>query len=158
METTKRTFNSPSKGVLSEKELCSEITQYVQESPDDSYSLVIGTDSEQGEHVEFITAIVMHRVGRGGRYFWTRLRSPRFNSLRERIWQEAFLSIKIALRLRELLPKEICSRLEIHADVGENGLTRNLINEVTGMITGNGFKPRIKPDAYAATAVADRHC
>jgi predicted RNase H-related nuclease YkuK (DUF458 family) len=32
-----------------------------------------------------------------------------------------------------------------------------MIDEVVGMIIGNGMRVRIKPHAYAATSVADKH-
>ena len=44
----------------------------------------------------------------------------------------------------------------IHADVGENGATKDMIREVIGLIGGNGFEAKIKPEAFAATCVADR--
>jgi predicted RNase H-related nuclease YkuK (DUF458 family) len=46
---------------------------------------------------------------------------------------------------------------EIHADVGENGPTKQMIQEVVGMIRANNFTVRTKPESYAATNVADRH-
>ena len=45
----------------------------------------------------------------------------------------------------------------IHADIGENGQTRDMIKEVVGLIRGNGFEPKIKPEAYVASCVADRY-
>ncbi len=45
----------------------------------------------------------------------------------------------------------------IHADIGENGDTKDMVKEVVGLIRGNGFEPKIKPEAYVATAVADRY-
>jgi len=32
-----------------------------------------------------------------------------------------------------------------------------MIREVVGMVNGNGFYARTKPDAYGATSVADKH-
>ena len=32
-----------------------------------------------------------------------------------------------------------------------------MIKELTNLIRGNGFKPKIKPDAYIATTLADRY-
>ncbi len=43
----------------------------------------------------------------------------------------------------------------IHADVGEQGKTRE--KEVTGLIKGHGFEPMIKPYSFAASVVADRY-
>ena len=75
------------------------------------------------------------------------------------------LSIELALILRENLNqklKEIKEPLDyqfryIHADVGENGITREMIKEVVGLIRGNGFEPKIKPESFAASVVADRY-
>ncbi|EKD86242.1 MAG: hypothetical protein ACD_37C00395G0001 [uncultured bacterium] len=47
--------------------------------------------------------------------------------------------------------------LEIHIDVGEHGDTREMIKEVVGMVTGNGFVAKTKPNAYGASYVADKH-
>jgi len=32
-----------------------------------------------------------------------------------------------------------------------------MIKEVIGLIRGNGFEPRIKPESFAASNVADRY-
>jgi len=45
----------------------------------------------------------------------------------------------------------------IHADVGEQGKTKEMVKEVTGLIRANGFEPRIKPMSFAASVVADRY-
>jgi predicted RNase H-related nuclease YkuK (DUF458 family) len=42
-------------------------------------------------------------------------------------------------------------------DIGENGETKSMINEVMGMVRAHNFESRIKPDSYAASKVADRH-
>jgi hypothetical protein len=46
---------------------------------------------------------------------------------------------------------------EIHIDVGPLGPTRDMINEVAGMVRGNGFKAKTKPDSWGASSVADKH-
>ena len=57
--------------------------------------------------------------------------------------------------LKEVL--EVSYQLQyIHADVGKNGATKDMIKEVTGLILGNGFTPMIKPESFAASSVADR--
>ena len=48
-------------------------------------------------------------------------------------------------------------KVEIHLDVGTHGETKDLIKEVTGMIVNSGFAAKIKPDACAASKVADKH-
>jgi len=47
--------------------------------------------------------------------------------------------------------------LEIHVDIGPNGETRSMINEIVGMIRANGFKVATKPSSWGASHVADRH-
>lgn len=46
---------------------------------------------------------------------------------------------------------------EIHVDVGENGATKTMIQELVGMIRANNFEAKTKPESYAASKVADRH-
>ena len=46
---------------------------------------------------------------------------------------------------------------EVHIDVGENGATREMIQELVGVVRANNFEAKTKPDSYAASKVADRH-
>ena len=86
-----------------------------------------------------------------------------FYNWKTRILEEVFLSCELALFLRESLEKKLKDTSfnyqfrYIHADIGENGDTREMIKEVTGLIRGNGFEPKIKPESYAASTVADRY-
>jgi predicted RNase H-related nuclease YkuK (DUF458 family) len=41
--------------------------------------------------------------------------------------------------------------------VGENGDTKQMVQELVGMIRANNFEVRTKPNSYAASSVADRH-
>jgi predicted RNase H-related nuclease YkuK (DUF458 family) len=45
----------------------------------------------------------------------------------------------------------------IHADIGEQGQTRDMIKEIVGLIKGNGFEPKIKPESFVASTIADRY-
>jgi len=47
--------------------------------------------------------------------------------------------------------------LEIHTDIGQVGETKEMIKEIVGMVKGNGFEVKIKPESFGATSVAD-HC
>ena len=84
------------------------------------------------------------------------------HSLREKIYAETLESLNFALffvpLLRRLINGDSPSyNLEIHIDVGEHGDTRDMIKEVVGMVTGNGFVAKTKPYAYGASYVADKH-
>jgi predicted RNase H-related nuclease YkuK (DUF458 family) len=46
--------------------------------------------------------------------------------------------------------------VEIHVDVGQQGETRALIREIVGMVTGSGYRARIKPESFGASSVADK--
>ena len=160
-------FYNPSRGNLKLKEVIREILGYISESPDKFYNIIVGCDSSSGLEPHFPVAIVILRVGEGGRFFLKRIKYPsrKFYNFHQRVLEEVLLSCELALSLREILEKEIKTVSQIpnyqfryiHADVGENGATKDMVKEVTGLIRGNGFEPKIKPEAYAASVVADRY-
>ncbi len=150
-------YHNPTKGVLNLEETVQEIRDYMASDSESRYTLVVGSDSEDNLEVDFITAIVVHRVGHGARYFWKSTVQPRLATLRDRVWQEALLSLETAKELISVLGEGNGPEVEIHVDIGTNGPTKKMIQEVTGMIRGSGFVVRIKPEAYAAASVADRH-
>jgi uncharacterized protein len=152
------TFQNPTDGERTFNQMVDGIISFVGEPSKDGYSLMVGTDSEMSDETSFITAVVIHRRGKGGRYYWAKMVKPRFSTLRERIWQEAIFSISIAKSIvEELMKREVeNNNVEIHVDIGENGPTRALIQEITGYVRGNGFAVFIKPESCAASAVADR--
>lgn len=158
-------FFSPSKGELTLDELVFEIAQFIKEEPDNLYRLVIGTDSQirgsdGSSEIFFVTAVVIHRIGFGGRYFWAKEKRIQKMFLRDRIYTETLLSLSAAETLVPLLRIAVPDSLydlEIHIDVGPNGATRDMIKEVVGMVTGMGLIAKTKPDSYGAYVVADRH-
>jgi predicted RNase H-related nuclease YkuK (DUF458 family) len=153
-------YHSPTLGRLTFSEVIEEIVAMMASAPADLFSIVVGTDSQTyyGE-AEYVTAIVVHRVGKGGRYFWRRVVERKPKTLRDRIWREAWLSYETAQTLIEAFKNRGISdcRLEIHVDIGRGGRTRELVEEVVGAIRGSGFFVRTKPEAYAASVVADKH-
>lgn len=153
-------FQSPTFGRLNLLEVKEKIVSFMAKEPKDSYRLAIGSDSQvKNNEVDFVSAIVIHRVGSGGIYFWYRTSEKKKYVLRDRIYQEAFLSLDLANRfLKEMKGNGISKfDVEIHVDIGKFGDTRMMINEVVGMIRGNGYKVKTKPESYGASNVADRH-
>jgi len=155
-------FNSSFGLKLTTTEVVAEVLRFMTADPKRKYKVVIGTDSEwlQSKNADFVTAIVVHRIGNGGRYFWRRIQAGKFHTLRDRIIREVMLSLEIAHTvLKELKNSSEGDNwtFEIHADIGENGETKALIQEVVGIIRANHFEVRTKPESYAATKVADRH-
>ncbi len=155
-------FNTPYGLKLNIAQVAEELTQFMKADPQSRYKIVIGSDSEGFEPaflVDFVTAIVVHRVGNGGRYFWRRVELGKFHTLRDRIIQEVMLSLETAQEILGVLKTMEAPNFdfEIHADIGEKGETKTMIQEVVGMIRANNFEARTKPDSYAASNVADRH-
>ncbi|HEY8552394.1 MAG TPA: ribonuclease H-like YkuK family protein [Thermaerobacter sp.] len=152
-------FISPTRGALSFDAMCAEILDYIRAEPDAQYKLIIGTDSQVRQQTQFVTAVVVHRLGKGARYFYQARKQRKITSLRQKIFYEASLSLSLATRLAERLAARggTLPNVEIHLDVGMQGDTRDLIREIVGMVVGSGFDAKIKPESYAASSVADRH-
>ncbi len=165
-QTNEAKFISPTKGELTIDGVVSEIVGFVSEDRKVSYSLVIGTDSQERRQngtreIDFVTAVVVHRHGKGGRYFWTKRKREKIYTLRDKIYAETLDSLELARDLVPCLHTSLHALapydLEIHIDVGEVGPTREMIKEVVGMVTGNGFTAKTKPESYGAFVVADKH-
>ncbi len=161
----KNGFYSPSKGSLTVRKMLKEISDFVGEDPHSFYSLVIGTDSQikningKGE-CDFVTAIVIHRKGKGARYFWKKDKVHKAPVLRDKIYSETTRSLETAHELVPSLRRMVSPAkydLEIHIDVGSLGKTREMIREVVGMVNGNGFVAKTKPESWGASSVADKH-
>lgn len=165
MTSRKSLFISPTKGPLPVSAVVEEIAGFIDSEPDRLYQVVIGTDS-QARHVnshaevDFVTAIVVHRYGAGARYFWRKNKEVMAPALRQKIYTETQLSLETASEIVPLLRNAISPGkydFEIHIDVGPLGPTRDMIKEVVGMVQGNGFKAKTKPDSWGASSVADKH-
>lgn len=158
-------FISPSRGELSVSRIIEEIAEFVDEEPESFYRLIIGTDSQtrrngKGPETDFVSAIVIYRKGRGARYFWRKKRQYNIPRLRDKIYTETLMSLDLAQGLVPRIRKRISPAkydLEIHIDVGPLGPTRDMIREVVGMVNGNGYVAKTKPDSWGASSVADKY-
>lgn len=152
-------FVSPTWGRLSFNEMFGKLLEYIRENHGQKYNLIIGTDSFLNSETLFVSAIIIHKIGHGGRYFYNKLHRRKMDNLRQRIFYEATMSIELASILMERLNENGLKELpiEIHLDVGTNGNTKEIIKEVIGMVTGSGYAAVTKPDSFGASKVADRH-
>ena len=161
---------------VSEKQMPFEIVinrlkDFILKDPRSCYVLSIGSDSQVHQNeTKFITAIHIHRVGKGA---WGCLRNYHIkrpiNSVREKISMETALSIEIASYFTSQYLNELLDLLipfaddggdllfEIHLDIGRNGMTKELIQEMTGRIESMGIEAKIKPNSYAAFSYANRY-
>ncbi len=160
-------FYNPTRGNLRLNQVIDEILSYINSKTDRFYDIIVGCDSSSEKTPHFPVAVVVLRTGEGGRFFLKKIsyKNRKFYSWRERILEEVLISCDLALYFKEKLEERIKKENKnynyqfryIHADIGENGGTKDMIREVTGLIRGNGFEPKIKPEAYVASAVADRY-
>ncbi|WP_027356155.1 ribonuclease H-like YkuK family protein [Desulfofundulus thermocisternus] len=152
-------FTSPTKGRLTFEQMMADIMGFITGLPSSAYKIIIGSDSQVKQETCFITAVIVHRLGKGARYYYRKKIQRKIKSLRQKIFYETALSLElgglVARHLAECGLDDL--QVEIHIDVGTHGETRELIREVVGMVTGSGFQAKIKPEAYGAFSVADKH-
>jgi len=122
----------------------------------------IGTDSFfKREGCVFSTAICLHGADdqSGGKYFICRtvLSKKEFPNLATRMLKEVEKTLEHAHKIIEEHPKAI---MELHLDVSsteKNEGTSHLANMLVGYVKGSGFDCKIKPEAFAAATIADKH-
>ena len=154
-------FVSPTKGSMSLEEVALDIIRYCEEMPAQQYRLIVGSDSQPrtARHVTlFVTAIVIHRVGKGARFYFLKRPYKKPLGFKQRIFMEASYALEIVQALEGEMGK-LGNQLpiEIHLDIGEGGETKMLIKDVVGWITQSGYTAHIKPDSFGASKVADRY-
>jgi len=157
-------MKSPTYNELTKSEMVDIILDFVKDNSE-KYKISIGTDSQvQGMYVIFVTAIIVHRVGKGAIYFYDKKIVNKKFSLADRLFTEALYSIEMAhdlindIKMRQYVFNDNgITNLEIHVDAGQNGETKNIVNSIVGMVKGSGFNVKIKPELYCASTVADKY-
>lgn len=171
-ELARQRFISQTKGVVSFADVVEAISCQAEENNMHALRVSVGTDSEEiSDIVKFVTIVHVWRVGRGARAYRTETIEALIDGdrkalgrIRQRIWREVMLTATLAQELRSALRESLKSSfgesLEVHADVGEGGRSSVMIREVIGVLKGYGFPDefiKLKPEAYAASAVADHY-
>lgn len=125
---------------------------------DDSCEVFVGSDSQFASGVwVFASVICLYWPGRGGRYFFKRDKRSKstYACLEDRLLSEVHNSVTVADQIRQTRPQ---LNIHVHADIASNA--QNKSNRVAKIaqsyISGMGFSPTIKPDAWAAATIADR--
>ncbi len=153
-------FMSPSKGSMSIEEVARDILAFRAQAPEHPYRLIVGSDSQpQTSHhsAVFVTAVIIHRVGNGARFYFLKRPYKKPMAFRQRIFTEASMALEVVQVLETALG-EAGNKLpiEIHLDVGEQGATRTIIKDLVGWVTQSGYETKIKPESFGASKVADR--
>jgi len=122
----------------------------------DNKAVFIGTDSQMHDHKqEYVTAIVVYTEGKGGTTFHTKTFTGAPRNLREKLVNEAWLSIYTAWEIQKVLPDNI--DLAIHLDVNKDmkWASARYHDEIYGLVKGQGFAAFTKPDAWCASYVSE---
>ena len=157
MEEKEIKYNSITYGQLTEEELFKVISEYVADDMD--YLITVGTDSQSYSRTKVVTVIAIHRVGKGGIFFHSTEYMPHMENVRLKVYNETYRSIELTKRLTAYLyDKGLDFDIVIHVDIGRSkrGKTAELIHEIMGWVTAEGFKAEHKPDSYTASCIADR--
>lgn len=125
---------------------------------DYEYQVFVGTDSQvhkKKKCVVYATCVVLYKKGKGGRVFVSKDPMPYANSLRERLTNEVWRSLSVSFELSQMLPSNV--EIVIHVDVNKSLKYKsgNYHQELVSLVTGQGYKCRIKPYAWAAQCIAD---
>lgn len=154
-------YHSPTHGKVDLERLKRIVSSFMAQDKKASYEIIVGSDSQKIKSgaYDFVSALIIHRIGAGGIYFWKRQIHAKKISLKERIYMEATMSLTTSENFVQFFKTNGISKynIQIHVDIGKKGETRDLITEVVGMIRGSGYEVKIKPDSYGASKVADRH-
>src|SRR5690554_6075379 len=106
-------------------EMMDDILDYITGLPSSSYKIIIGSDSQVRNETCFISAVVVHRLGKGARYYYHKKVYRKINSLRQKIFYETALSLELGGRVTKYFADSGFADLpvEIHIDAGNKGET-----------------------------------
>lgn len=142
---------------INESEMFNRIYNHIEQKG----KVVIGTDSMlTNNKFIFVNAICLigKESNHHGKFFFSRYASKdeANNNLLVRLLKETTDSIELANKVKNRYPK---ANIEIHMDVNPSSkfLSGKYSSTVIGYILGCGYDYKIKPDAYAASSVADKH-
>jgi len=118
----------------------------------------VGTDSQLvAGQWQLATAICVYWEGRGGKFFYKKNKFNRssFKSLEDRLMHEVYESVMTAELIKSQRPN---IHVNIHADIASDPDSRSarLAKAAKSYISGMGYEPTIKPDAWASTTIADK--
>lgn len=145
---------------VNEESLASLIKDYRQKDPFATVELIVGTDSQMNKRsFKFITVVCLLRKGKGG-YYWYKLdhhnRLTYKGNQKLRMFQEVDKSIEVASWLTSV--STLTPSIHIDASPKEKAeFTSAFSDELKGYVTASGFECMLKPEAFVASVVADKH-
>jgi predicted RNase H-related nuclease YkuK (DUF458 family) len=131
-----------------------DILRFVEEASRSGQAVHVGTDSLQsGRLTQFVTVVVILTPGKGGRVAYRRQVVPRITSLRERLLTEVWKSVDLGLQFTPVVAGELTVHIDANPVVAYKSSA--CVQELVGLVVGQGFKALIKPESWAASHTAD---
>ena len=132
-----------------------EVRSFIEQTSEES-AIYVGCDSRQfRSKTIFVTVVVVHiNSNHGAKIFWKVDRVKRIASIRQRLLEEVSRAVYVALMIADVVGDR---PFEVHLDINPNPDHRSsvMVKEAVGYVLAQGLKPVLKPDAIAASAVAD---
>jgi predicted RNase H-related nuclease YkuK (DUF458 family) len=132
-----------------------EVREFIRSTSEES-AIYVGCDSRQFRtKTIFVTVVVIHiNSNHGAKIFWQVDRVRRITSIRQRLLEEVNRAVYTALLIADAVGER---PFEVHLDINPNPDHRSsvIVKEAVGYVLAQGLKPVLKPDAIAASAVAD---
>lgn len=158
-EAFKDNWKTGSLKSISFQKIISSLKKLVNEP---NHLVIIGSDSHyRKNYTIFASAITI--VNRSNlmhsQYFYNKsilINKNRFGDLFYRVYREMEESLIIANKIKQSIPE---LNIEIHLDVSSSSKNRTykFSNGIKEIVASQGYPVKIKPDAWGATAVADKH-
>lgn len=155
-------FTSPTYGQLTLEQVVAAMRNFYDKN-NGNFSVVIGTDSQNFSDTKMVTVIAMCCEGHGGIYFYKIERIDKIQDVRTKLNFETQLSLQYADALLGVLAdtdEELFNNINfsIHVDAGNSnkGKTKDLIPSLVGWIHACGYECHVKPDSFAASAIANK--
>ncbi len=115
----------------------------------------VGCDSNLiGGRIKYSTVICLREIGKGVHEIHRNDYETGYGDNAHRLWKEVERALEAAGKLREF------GQVTVHVDLNSNPRypSHRLYHASIGLIKGMGFYALGKPDAWAATCGANRHC
>lgn len=141
-----------------EKEILKNIIRFIKEKTDEDTNIYIGADSKniRGFSItQFVVAVVIHYNGsRGAKMFAVQKKQPVVRSVKQRLMMEAYYAMEVALEMKDNVGKR---NLSVHLDLNTSPehMSSEVTRQASGLISGQGLRFKLKPEAIAATSAAD---
>lgn len=168
-------FQNLTESGLTQDDVFERILRFLSQDRKASYHFRIGTDSQVHRgYTKFVTGIIIHRLGKGAWACYGTVVVPReLVSVKEKLSMETAQSQEVAAyfsgeaiqRMEEVLLPYVLQGasldLFIDIDAGTEPIVNRTALYVQEMVQRveamDRYSPRVKPDALAASAYANRH-